>query len=74
MGDKRKLYFGQKVLYSLGSTGLNIVSISVASWLTYFYMPPGKASLAPVWMISLALFLAGLRDGFIKFTFYPFLL
>jgi hypothetical protein len=35
-----QLGFWQKALYSAGSIGLNMISLSVSSWLLYFYVPP----------------------------------
>ena len=68
-----KLGFWHKALYSSGSIGLNIVSLSVSSWLLYFYVPPSDRTdlitYAPAGLIGLALFVAGVWDGIID----PFL-
>lgn len=68
-----KLNFWRKALYSSGSIGLNIVSLSVSSWLLYFYVPPSDrtdlVSYAPAGLVGLVLFVAGLWDGVID----PFL-
>ncbi len=68
-----KLSFWRKALYSSGSIGLNIVSLSVSSWLLYFYVPPSDRadliSYAPAGLVGLALFIAGMWDGIID----PFL-
>jgi GPH family glycoside/pentoside/hexuronide:cation symporter len=68
-----KLTFWQKALYSAGSIGLNIISLSVSSWLLYFYVPPSdRADLiayAPAGLVGVMLFIAGVWDGIID----PFL-
>jgi GPH family glycoside/pentoside/hexuronide:cation symporter len=67
------LTFWQKVLYSAGSIGLNIISLSVSSWLLYFYVPPSDrtdlVAYAPAGLVGMMLFIAGVWDGIID----PFL-
>lgn len=71
--ENSKLSFWRKALYSTGSIGLNIISLSVSSWLLYFYVPPSDRadliSYAPAGLVGVALFLAGVWDGIID----PFL-
>jgi GPH family glycoside/pentoside/hexuronide:cation symporter len=68
-----KFRFWQKALYSTGSIGLNIISLSVSSWLLYFYVPPSDRTdliaYAPAGLVGLVLFIAGVWDGIID----PFL-
>jgi GPH family glycoside/pentoside/hexuronide:cation symporter len=68
-----KLTFWQKALYSAGSIGLNIISLSVSSWLLYFYVPPSDRTdmiaYAPAGLVGAMLFIAGVWDGIID----PFL-
>ncbi len=68
-----KLTFWQKALYSTGSIGLNIISLSVSSWLLYFYVPPSDrtdlVAYAPAGLVGAVLFIAGVWDGIID----PFL-
>jgi GPH family glycoside/pentoside/hexuronide:cation symporter len=67
------LNFRQKALYSAGSIGLNIISLSVSSWLLYFYVPPSDrtdlVAYAPAGLVGAMLFIAGVWDGIID----PFL-
>jgi GPH family glycoside/pentoside/hexuronide:cation symporter len=67
------LAFWQKALYSAGSIGLNIISLSVSSWLLYFYVPPSDrtdlVAYAPAGLVGAVLFIAGVWDGIID----PFL-
>ena len=36
----KRLTFGRIALYSMASAGLNILAITIDTWLVYFYAPP----------------------------------
>ena len=36
----KKLGFGRIALYSMASAGLNILAITIDTWILYFYAPP----------------------------------
>jgi GPH family glycoside/pentoside/hexuronide:cation symporter len=65
----KKLDFKDKFFYSTGSIGLNLVSVGVASWLMFFYMPPGGTPRVSPGFLSLIFLIAGLWDGLVD----PFL-
>jgi len=65
----KKLDFKDKFFYSTGSIGLNLVSVGVASWLMFFYMPPGGTPRVSPGFLSVIFLIAGLWDGLVD----PFL-
>ncbi len=63
-----KRTLGQTFLYSSASTGLNILSITVSTWLLYFYAPPsesGRISYLPVTLVGVLFTIIGLWDAII---------
>lgn len=63
-----KLSFGRIALYSMASAGLNILSISVSTWLLYFYAPPsdsGRIQYLPAALVGGLLFVMSLWDALI---------
>jgi len=63
-----KLSFGRIVLYSMASAGLNILAITVSTWLLYFYAPPpdsGRTAYLPAALLGILLTIAALWDAVI---------
>ncbi len=63
-----KLPFWRILLYSLASAGLNILAITISTWLLYFYAPPpdsGRPSYLPAALIGVLLTIAALWDALI---------
>jgi len=63
-----KLPFWRILLYSLASAGLNILAITISTWLLYFYAPPpdsGRPSYLPPALIGVLLTFAALWDAVI---------
>ncbi len=63
-----RLTFGRIMLYSLASAGLNILSITVSTWILYFYAPPpdsGRIQYLPVTLVGVLLTITTLWDAFI---------
>ncbi|PKO14702.1 MAG: hypothetical protein CVU39_13310 [Chloroflexi bacterium HGW-Chloroflexi-10] len=66
--SNNKMHLGRTWLYSSASIGLNILSITVSTWLLYFYAPPpdsGRISYLPVSLVGLLLTIVGLWDAVI---------
>src|SRR5512137_1049205 len=64
----KKLTFGRIALYSMASAGLNILAITIDTWLLYFYAPPpdsGRPQYLPVALIGVLLTIASLWDAVI---------
>jgi glycoside/pentoside/hexuronide:cation symporter, GPH family len=62
----KKLTFGRIALYSMASAGLNILAITIDTWLLYFYSPPpdsGRPQYLPVALIGVLLTVASLWDA-----------
>lgn len=62
----QKLPFWRVALYSSASAGLNILAITVSTWLLYFYAPPpdsGRTVYLPAVTIGILLTLASLWDA-----------
>lgn len=58
----------QILLYSCASTGLNIMSITVSTWLLYFYAPPldsGRTQYLPITLVGVVLTVGRLWDAVI---------
>lgn len=56
------------LLYSSASMGLNIVSLTVGTWLLYFYAPPpdsGRIQYLPVTLVGVLLIVTSLWDAII---------
>ncbi|MGC9399198.1 MAG: MFS transporter [Anaerolineae bacterium] len=65
---KRHLSLGRIWLYSAASIGLNIMSITVSTWILYFYAPPpdaGRARYLPAALVGVLLTLGSLWDAVI---------
>jgi GPH family glycoside/pentoside/hexuronide:cation symporter len=63
-----RLTLGRTLLYSTASAGLNILSITVGTWLLYFYAPPpdsGRPQYLPVALVGVLLTLGSLWDAVI---------
>jgi GPH family glycoside/pentoside/hexuronide:cation symporter len=64
----KKLTFGRIALYSMASAGLNILAITIDTWLLYFYAPPpdsGRPQYLPLALIGVLLTVASLWDAVI---------
>jgi GPH family glycoside/pentoside/hexuronide:cation symporter len=64
----KKLTFGRIALYSMASAGLNILAITIDTWLVYFYAPPpdsGRPQYLPIALIGVLLTVASLWDAII---------
>jgi len=62
----RKLTFGRIALYSMASAGLNILAITIDTWLVYFYAPPpdsGRPQYLPIALIGVLLTIASIWDA-----------
>ena len=67
MGEtRRRLTLGQTLLYSAASAGLNIMSITVSTWILYFYAPPpdsGRVRYLPAALVGVLLTIGSLWDA-----------
>jgi glycoside/pentoside/hexuronide:cation symporter, GPH family len=66
--SNHKLSFGRIALYSMASTGLNILAITVSTWLLYFYAPPpdsGRPVYMPAVTMGILLMIATFWDAII---------
>jgi GPH family glycoside/pentoside/hexuronide:cation symporter len=64
----KKLSFGRISLYSLASAGLNILAITIGTWMIYFYAPPpdsGRVQYLPAALLGVVGFLVGIWDAVI---------
>lgn len=62
------LTLGKTLLYSCASTGLNMMSITVSTWLLYFYAPPpdsGRTQYLSATLVGMLLTLGRLWDALI---------
>jgi glycoside/pentoside/hexuronide:cation symporter, GPH family len=65
---QQKLSLSRVLLYSSASIGLNIIGITVSTWLLYFYAPPpdsGRPQYLPVTLVGLLLTVVSLWDAVI---------
>ena len=65
---KDKLTLNRTLLYSSASAGLNIMGISVGTWLLYFYSPPpdsGRTVYIPIALAGLLMTISSLWDAII---------
>lgn len=63
-----RLSFGRIALYSMASAGLNILAITIDTWILYFYAPPpdsGRTQYLPLALIGVLMTVASLRDAVI---------
>ena len=66
--DIKKLPFWRIALYSSASAGLNILAITITTWLLYFYAPPpdsGRPTYMPAITIGILLLVATIWDAVI---------
>jgi len=64
----KNLTFGRIAMYSMASAGLNILAITIDTWLLYFYAPPpdsGRPQYLPLALIGVLLTVASLWDAVI---------
>lgn len=64
--ENKKLSFGRIALYSSASAGLNILAITVSTWLLYFYAPPpdsGRPTYLPAVTMGVLLLIATFWDA-----------
>jgi GPH family glycoside/pentoside/hexuronide:cation symporter len=64
--DKNKLPFWRVALYSSASAGLNILGITISTWLLYFYAPPpdsGRPTYIPALTMGVLLLIASFWDA-----------
>ncbi|RLC91964.1 MAG: hypothetical protein DRI79_01635 [Chloroflexi bacterium] len=62
----RKLTLGRILLYSAASAGLNIMSITVSTWILYFYAPPpdsGRIQYLPAAVVGVLLTIGSFWDA-----------
>lgn len=65
---KRSLSLGRILLYSMASSGLNIMGITFGTWILYFYAPPpdsGRVQYLPVALVGVLLTIVSLWDAVI---------
>ena len=65
---EKKLSFGRIALYSMASAGLNILGITIGTWILYFYAPPpdsGRPQYLPIALIGVLMTVASLWDAVI---------
>jgi len=66
--NENKLPFGRVALYSMASAGLNILAITLDTWILYFYAPPpdsGRTQYLPLTMIGVLMVTASFWDAII---------
>ena len=66
--NQGKLPFWRVALYSSASAGLNILAITISTWLLYFYAPPsdsGRPTYIPAVMMGVLLLVATFWDAII---------
>jgi GPH family glycoside/pentoside/hexuronide:cation symporter len=65
---EKKLTLGRTLLYSSASAGLNIMGITVGTWLLYFYAPPpdsGRIQYLPITLVGILMTVSTLWDAVI---------
>ena len=66
--NENRLPFGRVALYSMASAGLNILAITLDTWILYFYAPPpdsGRTAYLPITLIGVLMIVASLWDAVI---------
>ena len=66
--SENKLPFWRVALYSSASAGLNILGITISTWLLYFYAPPpdsGRPTYIPAVTLGVLLLVATFWDAII---------
>jgi GPH family glycoside/pentoside/hexuronide:cation symporter len=64
----KKLTFSRIALYSMASAGLNILAITIDTWILYFYAPPpdsGRPQYLPLALVGVLMTIASLWDAVI---------
>jgi len=62
----KKIPFGRVALYSMASLGLNILGITIGTWILYFYVPPadsGRPAYIPAALFGVLMMIASLWDA-----------
>jgi GPH family glycoside/pentoside/hexuronide:cation symporter len=65
---KKKITTGRILLYSSASAGLNIMAITLGTWILYFYAPPpdsGRMQFLPVTLVGVLMTVTSLWDAVI---------
>jgi GPH family glycoside/pentoside/hexuronide:cation symporter len=65
---EEKLSLKRTLLYSTASAGINIMGITVSTWLLYFYAPPpdsGRTAFLPIALVGVLMTVSSLWDAFI---------
>lgn len=68
MDEQERLPLGRIWLYSAASAGLNIMSITVSTWILYFYAPPpdaGRVRYLPAALVGVLLTVGSIWDAVI---------
>jgi GPH family glycoside/pentoside/hexuronide:cation symporter len=66
--ENKKLSFGRIALYSSASAGLNILAITLDTWILYYYAPPpdsGRTAYLPLGLIGVLMIVASIWDAVI---------
>jgi GPH family glycoside/pentoside/hexuronide:cation symporter len=64
--NENKLPFGRVALYSMASAGLNILALTLDTWILYFYAPPpdsGRTQYLPLTLIGVLMVIASIWDA-----------
>jgi GPH family glycoside/pentoside/hexuronide:cation symporter len=64
----KKLTFSRIALYSMASAGLNILALTIDTWILYFYAPPpdsGRPQYLPLALVGVLMTIASLWDAVI---------
>jgi len=64
--NQPKPSFGRIALYSMASLGLNILAITISTWILYFYVPPadsGRVAYIPAALFGILMMIASLWDA-----------
>ena len=65
---EEKLTLKRTLLYSSASAGINIMGITVSTWLLYFYAPPpdsGRTAILPIALVGVLMTISSLWDAVI---------
>ena len=65
---EEKLSLKRTLLYSSASAGINIMGITVSTWLLYFYAPPpdsGRTAILPIALVGVLMTISSLWDAVI---------
>lgn len=65
---EKKLSLGRKLLFSMGSFGVNLIGVTLTSWLLFFYSPPadsGRTVYLSATIVGILLTIASIWDSII---------